>query len=57
MPKDGKSCESGELTIPNQSQCHFGGKDRKICKNGRLTHLSHFLAKFAVVGHFQAVLV
>ena len=33
--KMGKVVNQVKLTIPSQSQPHFGGKDRKICKNGR----------------------
>ena len=35
VAKDGKVVNQVKLTIPSQSQPHFGGKDRKICKNGR----------------------
>ena len=31
--KMGKVVNQVKLTIPSQSQPHFGGKDRKICKN------------------------
>ena len=50
----GKVVNQVKLTIPSQSQPHFGGKDRKICKNGHFDPIeATFLAKFAIVGHFQ----
>ena len=33
----GKVVNQVKLTIPSQSQPHFGGKHRKICKNAVLT--------------------
>ena len=48
--KMGKVVNQVKLTIPSQSQPHFGGKHRKTYQ---IDHFDSFLAKFAIVGHFQ----
>ena len=54
--KMGKVVNRVKLTIPSQSQPHFGGKDRKLCKITKFGHFdptkATFLAKFAIVGDF-----
>ena len=53
----GKVVNWVKLTIPSQSQLHFGGKDRKSCKITKFGCFdpieSTFLAKFAIVGDFE----
>ena len=53
----GKVVNHVKLTIPSQSQLHFGGKDRKSCKITKFGCFdpikSTFLAKFAIVGDFE----
>ena len=53
----GKVVNRVKLAIPSQSEPHFGGKDVKTCKMTKIGHfesiLATFLAKLAIVGHFE----
>ena len=56
VAKDGESCESGEIGHSKSIWASFWGKRWKNLQNDQNwpfgAILSHFLAKFAIVGHF-----
>ena len=55
--KMGKIVNQVKLAIVSQSEPHFEGKDGKTCKMTKIGHLEPiiftFMAKFAIVGHFE----
>ena len=55
--KMGKVVNQVKLTIPSQSQPHFGGKHRKYAKWPFWPNLSHFFGQICHCGSFSATLV